>query len=477
MKRSKKTLPNNKLKAFVGFLIAAIVLTTISYVLINKVVKNTTEINRYTSLATDLTGLNGKRNILILFMNNAEMRYGGGFIGTVAYVTVDKGKLSSEPVRSVYYYDHLYDQIKYNDSLASPRSEDLQYLTLRNSGLNLDWPVNGNRAREIFEKESGKSVDYVLAVTPETLKYILKYIGPLKLSDYDKTITPENIIDSVQTEVEFGDDKKSGKDPKTILSSIANELIDKLSHNNLSQLEQVAQGFPDLIAKKQIILFANNKNIQQDLKRLKMAGNLERFDGDYLQIAEDNLSIDKSSAFIERTLNKEVIISESGEVSIRLDIGRTQSRAKSIEYIDPHNDRLTYLIKENKSQLSLAVPKGSLITKDYSNVELRYRSTEAGVDIYDFMSSLEPFIPSNYKISYKLPFRLSVSDKAGLTYNSFVQLQNGGWPYKLKTIISVPPGWQLLASSQKDVYSANGKNFYDTIIGKDQFSSFVYAKR
>lgn len=477
MKRSKKTPPHNKLKAFVGFLIAAVLFTATSYVLINKVVKNTTEINRYTSLASDLTGFNGKRNILILFMNNAEMRYGGGFIGTVAYITLDKGKISSEPVRSVYYYDHLYDQIKYNDSFAEPRSEDLQYLNLRNSGRNLDWPMNGRRAKEIFEKESGKSVDYVIAITPEILKYILKYTGPLKLADYDKTITSDNIIDAVQTEVEFGEDKKSGKDPKTILSSIANELIDNLSRKNLKQLEQIAIGFPELIEQRQIIFYSQNQVIQKELENIKMAGATERFDGDYLQIAEDNVSIDKSSAFIGRTVSKDTNISENGEINVLLDIKRTQKRAKSIEYIDPHNGRLTYLIKENKSLISIAIPRGSVISKNYTNIDLRYRTTEGNLDLYVFQSSLEPFIPADYKIGYKLPFRVSMDGRTGLTYNSFIQMQNGGWPYKLNASVKVPEGWQLLASSQKDVYSANGKNFYDTIIDKDQFNSFVYAKR
>ncbi|MSR89538.1 DUF4012 domain-containing protein, partial [Patescibacteria group bacterium] len=225
--------------------------------LIDKVVIKTTKIGDYKLLSENLLGINGKKNILLLFMNNAEARTGGGFIGTVGYLSIDNGKIKSEPVRSVYYYDHQYETIGFVDKFSGPYGDE-SFLNLRNSGQNLDANTNLKRAKSIFELESGKPVDIVLAITPEILKYLLVATGPVSLPEYNITINEKNITDSLQTEVEYGQDKVAGKDPKTVLTSVATVLTERLSLKNLSELTELGIGMQTLMQQRQIILYSNN---------------------------------------------------------------------------------------------------------------------------------------------------------------------------------------------------------------------------
>lgn len=442
--------------------------------LIDKVVIKTTKIGDYKLLSESLLGLNGKKNILLLFMNNAEARTGGGFIGTVGYISIDNGKIKSEPVRSVYYYDHKYEDIGFIDKFSGPYGDE-SFMNLRNSGLNLDANTNLKRAKSIFELEAGKQVDIVIAITPEILKYLLLTTGPVSLPEYDITINESNITDSLQTEVEFGQDKVAGKDPKTVLSGVASVLIERLSLKSLSELTELGIGMQTLMQQRQIAIYSSSYDLSAFLGKARYDGGLVTFDSDYFMLTENNISVDKSNAFIDRELSRRVDIGADGSVDIGVTIRRTQFRDKSIPYVDPNNNNFTYLIKENASSIEFALPSGSKIYSELSTMAIQPRGKEGGYDIYQFRSDLVPLVPSEYSFSYRLPFKIAEGSFA--VFNSFLQLQNGGWPYKLTNTTSTPDSWELSATNKRDILSSGNTVVYNEYVNKDMFLSLVYGKK
>ena len=95
----KSVKKNNSAKslAIATVIFAILIIGTSLGGLIDKVVIKSTKISDYKILSENLLGLNDKKNILLLFMNNAEARTGGGFIGSVGYLTIDNSKIKSEP--------------------------------------------------------------------------------------------------------------------------------------------------------------------------------------------------------------------------------------------------------------------------------------------------------------------------------------------------------------------------------------------
>jgi len=443
--------------------------------LIDKTIYKTEKINDYKVLGESLLGLNGKKNILLLFMNNAEHRYGGGFIGSVGVVSVENGKIKSESVKSVYYYDRYLEakepyQNKIDDELG-PESE-----TLRNSGQNVDWTENGKRAKLIFESKTGKKIDAVIGVTPEVLKTLLDETGPIYLEEYSKQINSKNIIDELQTEVEFGKDKIDGKDPKSILSVLANDLISRLSNKSIKELIQISQKLRDETEKRQIIIYSSSYELSESLRRLRYDGSIVRSNKDTLLISENNLSIDKSSAYIDRTLERKYVLKEDGDVEIQLKIKRKQIREKAIPYIDPRDNLFTFLIKENISDIRVTIPKNSIILQTDGLKDFRKIATTEGEDIYQFNSQLVPLVESNYYFSYKLPYKLA--GISPINIDSYIQMQNGGWPYKLINSVEVPKSLNLVASNKKEIiYNKDGSLVYNKDVDRDIFLSFIYEKK
>jgi len=461
---------------FLGTIIFFLVSITIKApYFIERSVNKSEKINDYKILGENLLGLNGKKNILLLLMNNAENRYGGGFIGSVGVISVEKGKIKAESVRSVYYYDrYLRSKEPYEnkpDDELGPESE-----TLRNSGQNMDWSENGKRAKLIYESKTGQKIDLVIGVTPEVLKTLLDETGPIYLEDYSKQISSKNIIEELQTEIEFGKDKVEGKDPKSILSVLSNGLILRLSKKGANELIQISEKLKDEAEKRQIIIYSSSYDLSKSLSRLRYDGSVVRTNKDTLLVSENNLSIDKSNAYIDRTLGRKFTIGDSGKAEIELTIKRKQIRDKSIPYIDPRDNYYTYLIKENSSDIRVAIPKNSIIIKTDGLKDFRKVASTSGEDIYQFNSQLIPFVESNYYISYELPYRYANFNPINI--DSYIQLQNGGWPYKLINTVVAPKGWKILASNKKEVaVSSEGSLVYNKNVDRDIFLSFIYEKK
>lgn len=474
LKKSTKYPSWNK-SVLVG-LVIFLAFMAISYLPLafNTIVNKTTKINDYKLIGEKVLGFDEPTKILLLFQNNAESRPGGGFIGTVGYVTVDKGKIKADPVRSVYYYDYEVSKVRENLKQQGDDISSIDY-TIRDSGQSLDWPSNAKAAAKLFELQPGKNVDMVIGITPEVLKYFLNATGPVSLPEYGKTISTENIIETLQQEVESGQDKVDGKDPKTILSEVANKIIQRLSEKNTLELSKLGTDLQDLFRQRQITIFSKDYEVSESLKKLNFDGGLISNAGDYFLVTEKNLSTDKSNAFIDRKLKRNVVLNQDGTVVVSTKITRTQTIPESFPYIDPKNPSVeTYLVKRNGSEIKFAIPTGSKLISNGSNYHLTPGGKVSGYDTYSFISSLEPMVPSEYEFSYELPYRLG--GEKGVFFNSYLQYQNGGWPYDLTQSVMGPPNWEFSASNKKNITESNQTVMYNGKIDRDFYWSLLYAK-
>ena len=325
MKKSKSKTIKRIIAFSVGTICVGIIFLSISGVYINKAVEKTTEIRDNSYLAQSLLGFNGKKNVLLLFMNNAESRYGGGFIGSVGYVTASDGKIEAKPVRGVYYYDWKFEDVNYREDTKGNQSNSGALYNLRDGNSSLDSRLNSKRASIIFEKESGLPVDIVISITPDVLKDLLEKFGPIDIPEYNKKITKDNILETIQAEVEYGVDKKSGKDPKTILSSVGSKIIEKIASLQTREIISSLGNFGNLLDKKQVLLYSRDVTLARIFNKKKMDGALVKTTDDYLLLGENNYSVDKSNAFLDRATNKKLSIAEDGSDSIELTISRLQT--------------------------------------------------------------------------------------------------------------------------------------------------------
>ena len=181
--------------------------------------------NQYLEIYSHFIHPNKQQTTLLLFQNNAELRYGGGFIGSVGVLNSGPGGYKLQPIRSVYYYDHRIDDRPSITPVPPEMIGFIDRMHLRDSGIYLDWSKSAELAAQYFEIESGQKVDNVVAITPTTFKKLLATTGPVELKEYGITVTEDNFLTEVQLEVESGEDKQNKKDPKTNLGALVTKLF------------------------------------------------------------------------------------------------------------------------------------------------------------------------------------------------------------------------------------------------------------
>lgn len=104
-----------------------------------------TKVRKGLSLVPDLVGLYRKQTYLVLLQNNMELRPTGGFIGSFALLTFNKGQLLDFEVRDVYSTDgQLKGHVEPPTELKEHLGEAGWYL--RDSNWDPDFPTSAARA-------------------------------------------------------------------------------------------------------------------------------------------------------------------------------------------------------------------------------------------------------------------------------------------------------------------------------------------
>lgn len=252
-----------------------------------------------------LLGSETKKTYLVLFQNNTELRPTGGFIGSFALVTFDKGKLVDTSVFDVYEADgQLRGHIEPPAAIKNYLGEANWWM--RDSNWDPDFKVSAQRAQWFLEKEFDREVDGVIGVDLQVVKEILKQTGPLNLGDVNMVVDYKNMYEKIQYEVEStffpGSKKKS-----TILTSLEKAILGKLS--SLTSSPQLGLSMFSLLRQKHIQVYLKDKDSQDAIESINFGG---RVDPDscggncsniWFGVVDANLGVNKVNYYVQRELD------------------------------------------------------------------------------------------------------------------------------------------------------------------------------
>jgi len=262
----------------------------------------------------DILGAESKKTYLVLLQNNMELRPTGGFIGSFALVTLDKGKISDITIQDVYSADgQLKGYIKPPDPIRDYLNEANWFL--RDSNWDPDFPTSASRAEWFLDKEIDVSVDGVISVDLEPVKDFLGVYGPLLLSDYNVTLDENNFYEKTQAEAEKeffpGSYRKSG-----FLTAISRDLTGKLANLNEEKSLNLLKIFYENLNQKHIQIFLHDKKVQSVISDLGWDGSVNHPEcsgncfSDWFGLVEANLGVNKSNYYIKRSYSLAVLLQE-----------------------------------------------------------------------------------------------------------------------------------------------------------------------
>lgn len=430
-----------------------------------------------------ILGYQGERNYLLLFQNNGELRPNGGFIGSVGELKILEGKILEFNIQDVYELDGQLT--KHVEPHYIVRRYLQPHLYLRDSNFSLNFQDSAKKIAEIYNLETKKEPDGIIAINFEVLRRALKIVGPITLIDYNKTLDSENIFDFVQDtiETEFFPGSTQKKD---ILNEIFNQIVLKIeSDPNL--LLSLFTIFPDLLEEKHI-LFALQEESQQSIFSANGYGG-EMVDerkeekntfNDYLAINEANIGVNKANILVDRKVLYNIALGDEETKSILelrfINNHSSESYKAYIRVTTPQGSSLLSIKIDGEVQDIIPAIDDPLIFeaedfKPQPGLEVD-ESTKYGKKTFGFIMNIKSKTTQTIEIEYTNGLK---GNFGALTKYSFLySKQPGTLEYALGTTINFPKEYSPLETTADSF----GRGFveFENTIQKDQEYSVTLKK-
>ena len=398
-----------------------------------------------------LTGeKDGKKDILILFLNNNELRGAGGFIGSFAVANFENGTLKKLDFQTnIYKLDKEFSQ---NNQVAPPA--ELEQISggkwaMRDSNWALNFPEGAAKIKEFYKLESGKDVSGVIALDTTLFVELLKFTGPIEMPEYGLIVTSENFTKEVQYEVEKGYFEREGgtieNEPKKILALMMPKFINKFfqSFSNNEKLLPLTKVLSKALEEKHLVFQFDNQEFQNRLAILNYAGQVNQDKGDYLFISNTNIGGMKSSLSVEENFKYSVIIDDNG--SINSDIKINRQHKGSNEWPDGSNKNFVRVLIPLGSDFKLFEPQGgnfwSMADQQYAKSSLYEVGSEANKSKVSFWMTTAPGESSGAHLVYMQNSILDLSKK-DFYYDLYLQKQIGSGNDNFELNVTYPKGFK-----------------------------------
>lgn len=270
------------------------------------------------ALLPQFGGLDGEKTFLIQFLNNAELRPGGGFLGTYAFATVDRGELVELEVKDSYDLDRLAaESKKYTELAPDPlkRYNIADRWFARDGNWSPDFKESARTVFALMEKEQGvlspaaraslsipSAFDGAIGITPNVAQDLLAILGPIQAGG--RTFTQENVRDAIQYEVEVGFERQGipFDERKRILSDLVEQVRERMFSSTLTDLGRVLKVFERELEAGQIVLYSADASTQVRLESLGWAGRVTPGPVDTLVVVDANLASLKTDPVVKRSV-------------------------------------------------------------------------------------------------------------------------------------------------------------------------------
>lgn len=417
-----------------------------------------------------LLGEEGKKKYLILFQNNAELRPTGGFIGSFAIATFEKGRMTSLDVQDVYSADgQLRGHVEPPEPIKKYLGEAGWFL--RDSNWSPDFPTSAKRAAWFLDKELGEKVDGVIALDLDVAKNMLGSIGPVELADFGETVTADNLYEKAQFAAE-GEFFPGSKSKKNFLTALAKVLLARFTEAPKENIAILGKTFFSGLNSRHLAVWTNNLNVNKALAKNGWGGSLgnvscpksvENCAADYLQIVEANVGVNKANYFLEREYSLDLSLADS---SIRHTL-IISYKNNSQSGVWPGGDYKNYL-------RVFAATGARFISASQNEERLEIETdNELGKEVGGVLVNVPAGESRKVILVWEAPIQ-SLGNAGELAFLWQKQMGVSEDPVWLR--FSLPPGYQAQARPAPSLTEGNVLG-YNTLLAKDTLFNLKWQKR
>ena len=449
----------------------------------------------------DLLGGNGPRKYLFLFQNNSEMRATGGFIGSYGLLDIANGHVKKFFIDGIFNPD---GQLREKIVPPEPIQKISANWSMHDSNWFPDFPTSAKKAIYFYEKTGGPTADGVITFTPTLMQKLLEITGPIDMPDYGVTLDSKNFIELTQYKVEADYDKEDNQ-PKKILADLAPIVLEKLmGSKDLGTISKTINVFMDGLKEKHILLYSQNKDLENIISGQNWSGEILPASKDYLSVINTNINGFKTDAVVEENIKHNAKIESDGSITDTVTITRKHTGG---------NSQYDWLNKVNSDYMRVYVPEGSKLLEvsgqtreidkpplDYdalgfkrdSDVQNEENNTmidpqsgtrvynESGKTVFANWVYVSPQETATITYKYLLPFSLfkvSLKDSEQVdSYSLIAQKQSGSVGSSFTSDISYPENYKIKWNFPDDIKKNANNLKSETTLSTDHFEGIVFEK-
>lgn len=407
-----------------------------------------------------LLGAEKTKTYMILFQNSMELRPTGGFIGSFALATFDKGKLSNVEFFDVYTAD---GQLKGHVEPPAPIKNYLGEANwyLRDSNWDPDFGISSQRAEWFLDKEIDRSVDGVIGIDLEVPEAFLKDTGPVRLADFNQDIDYKNLYEKVQYQVESkffpGSQNKTN-----ILTSLGQAILEKFKDGKNLPLEKVGKSFYQNLEGRHVQVFLHDMEAAKAISSLGWSGEVttpnclsQNCAGILAGLVEANVGVNKANYFVSRTITfNSFVTGKSVENTMTVELKNNAPAALGVSGRYKNYVRVVTNAGSKVKQVGIIEAGGTkTVTPEIQTTSGRY---EIGT-----LVDIAPGAKKMVRFTWTTPVELNFGINGNIIYLIRKQAGIGADPVTLK--INPPSGVDFL-----------GKTSYNTNLDKDILTSISW---
>lgn len=335
--------------------------------------------------------LGEERRVAVVFGNSAEMRAGGGFIGSYAEVTLSGGAVSGTVVRDI-------NEADYGSGDRTVPPIPLEPIAERWRAADANWflsgPASGAAFLDLLNRSPlyrEKPVDAVVFLSPRLVSDLLQVTGPITAANV--AIDSANFLRAIQEEVQEG--QAAGDEaPKAVLAELVPLFSSKLISSASSAPVEIFGIVQGAFSRRDIIIYAADPELQRVIEAVGVSGSLyptdERYLGGYAAVAPSTIGGDKTDAVTDQAIRVREQILPGGLVETTVEVERTHRGLAT----DPW-----WYQEEHRSYVKVyapleATPTGSAGTWNRERARVTYPSSFGTYEPLEAVESTIQSVPS-----------------------------------------------------------------------------------
>ncbi len=278
-----------------------------------------------------MLGGDGERVYFVAFLNPAEQRGGGGFLGSYAELRANDGRLKM--TRSGSIIDLIDAVPQGRRTLDGPADYLRRYGVfhpedfLQDVPFSPHFPFTAEVLSQLYPQSGGTHLDGILAVDPYALAAMLTFTGPIKVDGFDQPLTAQNAAEVLVRDqyVLFDANVQSDQDRRRdTLDELAESTFRRLTEGSLPGPRQLQETLGPMVRQRRLQMHADRPAEQRLLDRVGLDGAMHATGvGDYLMVSHQNLGNSKIDAYLQRSTTYRAVVDpltgqERATVTVRL---------------------------------------------------------------------------------------------------------------------------------------------------------------